>query len=164
MNTTRGTFRTQVRPGDEAEVRAIVAGTGFFRGDEIEIAAELVRERLERGAGSGYEFIFADTPGGTAGYACFGLIGCTIWSYDLYWIAVAPAAQGAGLGRRLLGEVERRVSSVGGRHLYAETSGTPRYEPTRRFYLSTGFTVAAELPDFYAPGDSKVIFRKVLSA
>ncbi len=164
MTVAPPNFRADTRPDDEAAVRAIVAGTGFFRDDEIEIAAELVRDRIERGAASGYEFIFADTPGGTVGYACFGLIGCTIGSYDLYWIAVAPDAQGAGLGRRLLGEVERRVSAVGGRHLYAETSGTQRYEPTRRFYTSAGFTAAAELPDFYAPGDSKVIYRKAIQA
>lgn len=160
--TTSEPFRNTVRESDESAVRAIVGATGFFRDDEARIAAELVRERFERGAASGYEFLFADTPERTIAYACFGPIGCTVGSYDLYWIAVDPSAQGAGLGRRLLDAVGARVKAGGGRRIYAETSGTPRYEPTRRFYLATGFTVVADIPDFYSPGDNKVIFCKSL--
>ncbi|MCG2778221.1 MAG: GNAT family N-acetyltransferase, partial [Desulfobacterales bacterium] len=39
-------------------------------------------------------------------------------SYDLYWIAVPPDFQGKGLGRRLLKEVEKRISSAGGKRSY----------------------------------------------
>jgi hypothetical protein len=43
-----------------------------------------------------------------------------------------------------------------------ETSSRPLYEPTRRFYLACGYRLEAQLEDFYAPGDGKVIFLKVL--
>jgi hypothetical protein len=53
--------------------------------------------------------------------------------------------------------------SPGGARLYAETSSRPQYAPTRAFYRAAGFDPAAELPDFYAPGDGKVVFAKLLA-
>jgi hypothetical protein len=46
--------------------------------------------------------------------------------------------------------------------VYAETSSRPQYEPTRSFYRACGYRLEARLEDFYAPGDGKVIFLKVL--
>ena len=46
--------------------------------------------------------------------------------------------------------------------MYLETSTRPQYVPTRAFYLRSGYEIAAELPEFYAPGDGKAIFLKVL--
>ena len=48
--------------------------------------------------------------------------------------------------------------------VYVETSTRPQYAPTRAFYLACGYQLAAELPDFYAPGDGKAIFLKLLTA
>lgn len=146
-------------------VRRIVDATGFFRAAEVDIAVELVEERLAKGEASGYEFVFADDPRGrTVGYACYGPIACTIGSFDLYWIAVEPAAQRCGLGRILLAETERKIRRQAGRRIYIETSGRPQYEPTRAFYRRCGYREDAVLTDFYAPGDDKVVYVKVLDA
>lgn len=157
-------FRSDVAPADVAAVRALVSATGFFRPDEIEIAAELVEETLERGAASGYRFLFADAgdADGLAGYACFGPVPATRSGFDLYWIAVAPNMQGRGLGRQLLEATESQCREAGGRRLYADTSGRADYAPTRAFYRRTGFEVAAVFPDFYADSDDKVVFCKAL--
>lgn len=155
-------FRTAVHPDDVAGVRDLVSATGYFNAEEVAIAAELVAERLERGAASGYEFLFAEGADRLAGYACWGRVPCTLTTWDLYWIAVDPAEQGTGLGRRLLEEVERRVLAAGGSAVYAETSGRPQYQSTRAFYLRCGYAVGAEFPDFYAPDDPKVVFVKRL--
>ena len=48
------------------------------------------------------------------------------------------------------------------RRIYVETSTRPQYEPTRGFYRSRGYRLTAELPDYYAPGDGKATFVKVL--
>ena len=32
----------------------------------------------------------------------------------------------------------------------------------RGFYASLGYRIVAEFPDFYAPGDAKIVFRKNL--
>ncbi|MFO1076810.1 MAG: GNAT family N-acetyltransferase [Planctomycetota bacterium] len=155
-------FRTELRPGDEEAVRAIVASTGFFNAEEIDIAVELVQERRAKGDASGYHFLFLDIDGRTVGYACYGPIPATVSSHDLYWIAVQAGARGHGLGQRLMAATERAIARAGGTRVYAETSSRPQYEPTRAFYRRCGYRVEADLVDFYAPGDGKVIFGKVV--
>lgn len=156
-------WRTTLHAADTAAVRDLVEATGFFSADEIAIAAELVAERLARGAASGYEFLLLEQGGRLLGYTCYGKIPGTTGSYDLYWIVVAPDRQGRGLGQQLLAATETAVRDGGGRLLYAETSARAQYAPTRRFYERAGFHAAAELPDYYAPGDGKVIYAKVLA-
>lgn len=160
---TTGGLRTGVAPADPARIRALVAATGFFSAEEVAIAGDLAEETLATGGRAGYAFCFADGPAGLDGFTCFGRIPGSDWSFDLYWIVVSPARQGAGLGRRLLAATESAVVAAGGGRLYVDTSSRPQYAPTRAFYLACGYTVAAELPDFYRPGDGKVVFVKVLA-
>jgi ribosomal protein S18 acetylase RimI-like enzyme len=110
-----------------------------------------------------YEFLglFADNT--LVGYACYGPTPSADGTFDLYWIAVHPAAQGAGAGGRLLREVERRVRIRGGRLLIVETSSRPPYARTRRFYDACGYREAARVADFYAPADDRVILAKRLA-
>jgi ribosomal protein S18 acetylase RimI-like enzyme len=157
-------LRFEVRESDHDAVRSIVERTDFFRPDEVDVAVELVDERLKRGAVSGYDFVFAETSGSVVGYACFGPIACTLASFDLYWIAVDPAAQGQGLGRLVLAAAERQIAAAGGRRIYIDTSGQPKYAPTRSFYERTGFRCEARLVDFYAAGDDRLIFSKAVAA
>jgi D-alanine-D-alanine ligase len=157
------TYRTEVRPEDRQVVRAILESTGFFHPEEIVVAVELVDERLQRGEASGYLFEFAQLAGEVAGYTCFGPIACTRASFDLYWIGVHQSHRRVGLGRLLLARAEERIRRLGGQRVYVETSSRPQYDPTRRFYLACGYRQEVQLEDFYAPGDGKVIFLKVLS-
>ena len=147
---------------DPARIRRLVAATGRFSADEQGIAEELALERIEKGRLSGYEFEFACQGDRLLGYACFGPIPGTEKSWDLYWIAVDPGQQGTGLGSSILARVEAAIRRAGGAMLYADTSSIAAYGPTRGFYLARGFGVTAELPDFYRPGDGKVIFSKRL--
>jgi GNAT superfamily N-acetyltransferase len=156
------TYRDTVADTDPASVRAITRSSGFFHPDEIDTAVELVEERLWKGLKSGYRFIFADEAGRTVGYSCFGPIACTKSSFDHYWLAVANDARGRGLGTALIGATERAIAGLGGTRIYIETSSRPQYDPTRAFYAARGYALEAELRDFYAPGDSKVIYVKVL--
>jgi ribosomal protein S18 acetylase RimI-like enzyme len=157
-------LRSTPRPSDGSEIRRIVAATQFFRAAEVDIAVELVEEALEKGAAkSGYHFYFDDAPGGgLRGYSCYGPIDGTESSWDFYWIAVDPAAQGQGIGQRLLVASERDAAARGARRFWVETSTMALYEPTRRFYHRAGYTDAAALADFYAPGDGKLILVKEL--
>lgn len=155
-------FREAARPEDLHEVGRLVRATGFFSEEEIGIAVELVGERLAKGDTSGYSFLFAEDVERLTGYACFGRIPGTVHSYDLYWIAVDPGFQGKGVGRRVMEGAEAIILRDGGRLVYADTSSRSQYEPTRRFYVSCGYHQAAFLPDFYAPGDGKVIYMKSL--
>ena len=126
-------------PGDREAVGRLVRATGFFSEEEAAIAVELVDERLAKGEASGYFFLFAEEEGRLLGYTCFGPIPGSVHSYDLYWIAVDPDAQGRGLGKKLMAESERIMAERGARRVYADTSSRPQYEPTRAFYLACGY-------------------------
>jgi D-alanine-D-alanine ligase len=156
------TFRSEVRPDDRETVRHLVASTGVFSPVEIDVAVELVDDRLEHGPESDYHFVFAEHEGRTVGYTCYGQIALTAASYDLYWIAVDKTFHGRKIGRLLLEKSEELVRQAGGRQVYIETSNRHHYAPTRGFYLRCGYQQAALLTDFYAPGDDKVIYAKVL--
>ncbi len=155
-------IRHHVEPRDPQRVRRLAESTGFFSRAEVDVAEELVLERISKGAASGYHFVFLDANGQTAGYACYGPVPMTASAFDLYWIAVAPDSQGKGLGRLILLETERLIHQAGGATVYAETSGRTQYASTRAFYERMGFRVASVLEDFYAPGDNKVIYAKTL--
>jgi ribosomal protein S18 acetylase RimI-like enzyme len=82
----------------------------------------------------------------------------SVW--NLWWIGVAPALHGTGIGRALMGAIERSVQAAGGRLLVIETSALPALARTRRFYERLGYARCGEVPDFYSDGDGKVIFAR----
>jgi len=158
------TLRRELRPSDRPAIERLLAATGFFNAEELEVALELVDDRLTAGSDSHYRFLVAEVGSRVAGYACWGPIPGTTESADLYWIAVDPAHQGFGVGRTLLEASEEWLVEAGRPRVWVETAGRDQYAPTRAFYRACGYRIAAELADFYAPGDDKVIFLKVLKA
>jgi ribosomal protein S18 acetylase RimI-like enzyme len=81
-------------------------------------------------------------------------------TWDLYWIAVARAIQGKGIGRELLTITENKIKAAGGKLLILETSSTPDYDRTNRFYQLMGYTAVSRIKDFYAPGDDQILYEK----
>ncbi|MBU0699555.1 MAG: GNAT family N-acetyltransferase [Proteobacteria bacterium] len=163
-STTSGVFfRYAVTPEDTQNVRQLTSATGFFSEPEVDVAVELVEERLAKGTASGYYFVFVDRENRLAGYACYGPIPCTVSGYDLYWIAVHPEFQKKGLGRTIFNETERLIREAGGTRIYADTSQKPQYDDTRAFYDRCGFDIAAVLEDFFDRGDGKVIYAKSIA-
>jgi hypothetical protein len=57
---------------------------------------------------------------------------------------------------------EKELLKAEGRLSIIETSSTPAYEKTRHFHLNHGYEVICRIPDFYAPGDDKLILQKRL--
>lgn len=156
-------WRTTLLAGDAERIAGLCAASGVFTDAEVAVARELAEDRLAHGARSSYRFVLAERPHGLlAGYACYGPAPCTESAWDLYWIVVHPAAQGAGLGRALLDRVAAAAGAAGGTALYAETAGKPAYAPTRAFYARNGFHAVATVPDFYARGDAKLILVRPL--
>ena len=98
-----------------------------------------------------------------AGYLSWGPTPLTEGTYDLYWMAVAPDKQGRGYGKRLVGWLEERARAERGRLVIIETSSQTKYKPTREFYLGLGYREAARIPDFYKPGDARIIYTKYLN-
>jgi ribosomal protein S18 acetylase RimI-like enzyme len=156
-------FRTHVRRQDADAIETLIRRTGVFNEEEIEFARELVEETLAKGEETaGYYFLFADGEHGLEGYACLGMIPGTNRRCELYWIAVDPNARRRGLGRRLQHAAEDLARDLDAVYLIAETSTVPAYAAARGFYLSGGFELIAEVPDWHDDGDGNAIFRKRL--
>jgi ribosomal protein S18 acetylase RimI-like enzyme len=175
-------------------VEQILRNTAVFGEDEVAVALELFdetfsHERTANGdqrsehdadrqspvagrylfspapASSDYAFLGAFTPEDELiGYACYGPTPGTDRTYDLYWIAVDPSAQGTGSGTILLREVERRLRGQHARLLVVETSSRSEYTATRAFYERRGYAEVARVGHFYAPGDDRIIFTKRFQA
>ena len=88
----------------------------------------------------------------------------TSGTWNLYLIAVHPEHQGRGVGAALVRHIEHALAERGERVLLVETSGLPEFERTRAFYLANGYDEEARIREFYAAGEDKVVFRKVLTA
>lgn len=146
---------------DGSQIQDITARTGFFNQEEVECVRAIWEEFVTLGSEvSGYKFLIDRDGGRVLGFACYGPRDLTSGVFDLYWIAVDPDAHRSGVGRRLLTACEQAVRQAGARMLVAETSGTPLYEPTRKFYLGMGYTLEANIKDFYSEGDDLAIFIK----
>jgi ribosomal protein S18 acetylase RimI-like enzyme len=163
MNPKKLIYREELRSSDRDDIRRIVSSSGFFSEEEIELALELVDDRLARGEESDYHYIVAGDGKKLFGFACYGPIPATRSSYDLYWIAIDEVRRGEGVGKKLMAKTEDLISKRGGRRVYAETSARSQYEPTRLFYEALGYSQGAYLEDFYAPGDGKIIYVKTLA-
>ena len=129
------TFRTSPEKRDIKRVMEIVKSTKFFYDHEVEVAVELVTERISHGESTGYYFVFAEVDGVTAAYSCYGPITMSKTSFDLYWIATHNDFRGKGIGRLLLEETYIHARNLGCKIIIAETSGLEHYSPTRAFYI-----------------------------
>jgi GNAT superfamily N-acetyltransferase len=156
-------IRASTRTDRDTIVRFTHA-TSFFRDDEMQIAIEVLDEALAKGQAGHYQSYTAESGGIPVGWICYGPTPCTLGTFDIYWIVVAPEAQNQGIGSLLLTHAEQRIAAGGGRLSIIETSGRPIYDATCHFYLRRGYREAARLDEFYAPGDDKIIYIKRLTA
>jgi ribosomal protein S18 acetylase RimI-like enzyme len=146
---------------DRDRIEEITRAVGLFREDEIPVALEVFDEAVAKGPDGSYRTLGVESDGQLAGWICWGPTPCTLGTYDLYWMAVDPAAQAAGIGTALLREMEGRLAGSA-RLIVVETAGRPDYRPTRAFYEARGYRKASIIPDFYAPGDDQVVYVKAL--
>jgi ribosomal protein S18 acetylase RimI-like enzyme len=149
-------------PGDKPALLRMLKNTPEFKPFEVTVAEELIDYYLTDGIKSGYIIQIVEDNGEVAGYICYGETPCTVGTWDIYWIAVDRSRRGKGLGKALSETAETAIKQTRGRLIFIETSSTPLYENTRQFYLARGYEVIARIPDFYMPGDDKLILQKKL--
>jgi ribosomal protein S18 acetylase RimI-like enzyme len=153
----------RIETEDRESIRNLVAGTGAFKGHEVDVAIELVDIALTQPGQDDYHpFVLVEEDGTVAAYACFGKNEMTAATFDLYWLATRADRQGKGYGRKIVSFVEEEIRRRGGRLLVIETSSQESYGDTRAFYEKIGCTLAARLPDYYDEGDDKLIYLKSL--
>ena len=161
-----------LRPRDRERVAELLVSTAVFSRDEIDVALQLFDATVRDDDGSAgaddaqapdYEFTGAFDGERLLGYACAGPTPATEGTFDLYWLAVDPTAQGKGIGTTLVRAVERELRDRGARMLLVETSSRPDYSNTRAFYARCGYTEAARIRDFYAPADDRIMLTTRLT-
>lgn len=94
-------------------------------------------------------------------------------TYFLWQIGVAPPSQGKGIGKKLLGEVEKEVKKKGLRRI--EVTIDPLNLPSRKLFEKTGYrnisekageTIEVEgktaVKDYYKPGRHFMLYEKVI--
>jgi ribosomal protein S18 acetylase RimI-like enzyme len=146
---------------DRAAIERMFRSNTIFGDHEVAVALEVFDASLLPGQAD-YESLGIEVEGQLAGWICWGPTPCTTGTFDMYWIAVDPSVHGAGLGSRLVAEMERRLAGRA-RLIVVETGGRKEYDATRRFYLARGYQETARVSDFYAPGDDQVIYVKRLA-
>ena len=136
--------------------------TPEFKPSEVAVAEEVIDSYLENPLSSGYNILVAEDSSTLAGYVCYGPTPLTEGTWDIYWEAVAQEKRGQGIGSLLTKSAEEEIIRAKGRLALIETSSTPAYEASRRFHTGHGYKIVALVPDFYAPGDDKLILQKRL--
>jgi ribosomal protein S18 acetylase RimI-like enzyme len=146
---------------DKPTLMALLRSTPEFKPAEVVVAEEVIDAYLADPA-SGYNTLVAQDGSNIKGYICYGPTPLTESTWDVYWVAVAAGEQGRGVGGALMAHAEAKIREAKGRLIVIETSSQPGYEKARRFYLKRGYETIAHIPDFYAPGDDKLILQKRL--
>ncbi len=146
-------------PDDRKDLLQILKNTGVFKDYEINVADEVIQDSLKPAADY-FSFCAVNGENRAVGFVCCGPTPCTSGTYDLYWIAVDLVYQGKGIGKQLLQQAESFVLEKGARLMLIETSSTAEYDNTRYFYLKSGYRQIAVVPEYYRPGDDKIIYGK----
>lgn len=151
-----------ITPADIETIVALTAATDMFKPLEIVALREVLDDYFEEEMARGHVAVAWEDAGRIAGFTYYGPVPLGDRTWQLWWIAVAKNQQGLGVGSRLLRHAEDDMRRKNGRLLFIETGSAPHYEPTRHFYRKFGYEQHALLMDYYADGDSMVIFRKAL--
>jgi GNAT superfamily N-acetyltransferase len=148
---------------DRKAIEEILRSTEYFYEFEIETALEIADATIAKGEEkSGYIWMKIVDDDGFIAFANYAKNDFSTHSWDLFWIAVHQNSRNKKLGSLLLKAVEDDVRHSGGKILWIETSGRPLYASTEAFYKRNGYTLQASLKDFYAEGDPKQIYARVL--
>jgi ribosomal protein S18 acetylase RimI-like enzyme len=157
------------RPEDMTALIALADAVGLFPPEQLDSLSDMLSDYFndnrngDNRNGDRFWLIDDDDNDGAVGVAYCEPERMTDQTWNLQLIAIHPDRQGQGRGASLLRSVEQTLLARGGRMLLVETSGVPDFEPTRAFYRKCGYEEEARIRDFYAAGDDKVVFRKVLN-
>lgn len=144
-----------MRRDDLDGVRLVLDSTGLFPSSMVDEMAEPFLS-----GNAQHLWLVAVSEDQTFGFAYCEPERMTEGTYNLLAIAVSADRQRSGIGAALIRCVENDVRDRNGRILLVETSTDPDQDGARAFYLKDGFTEEARIRDFYAPGQTKVVFWK----
>ncbi|MBD2294480.1 GNAT family N-acetyltransferase [Anabaena sphaerica FACHB-251] len=147
---------------DDTNALIAVAETIGFQAQELDYLKKMLSDYFKDGETESFWLTYEENE--PVGVAYCEPERMTHQTWNLLLIAIREDLQGQGRGGKLLHYVEQTLIARGGRMLVVETSGLPEFERTRAFYGKYGFQEEARIRDFYAAGDDKIVFRKLLNA
>lgn len=148
-----------LRPADLPAIKAIVNSVNLFPADLLD---EMTAAHFADSGSSDLWFVSVDQEPVAVAYVAPERMTSGTWNNFL--LAVAKDHHGKGHGLALLRHVETATRARGGHLLLVETSGLPEFARTRGFYGSVaGYANVGLIPDFYQPGEDKIIFAKALT-
>jgi ribosomal protein S18 acetylase RimI-like enzyme len=147
---------------DRQAVAGMLGACGVFSSEEVQVALEVLDAGLAGGVDGDYPLFGLEIDDQLQGYVCIGKTPLTLSTWHLYWICVAPEAQGRGAGRALQAHAENFIRARGGERLVLETSSQDSYQRTRTFYHSAGYQETGRIKSFYKAGDDCIVFCKEL--
>ncbi|MDP4175156.1 MAG: GNAT family N-acetyltransferase [Bacteroidota bacterium] len=150
----------KLKPEDRPQIVEVLTKIVQFTKTECEVALELIDLALFRPEQEDYLIYVFEEDNKIFGYHCTGRRALTDGVFDLYWIVVDPQMQGKGIGSQLLKHAEEIVKENKGRWLLVETSSKDSYNSTRYFYMKKGYSIVAQINDFYTVNDNLIIFGK----
>ncbi|HEY9621970.1 MAG TPA: GNAT family N-acetyltransferase [Crinalium sp.] len=158
------------KPNDIAAILSITEAIGFQL-DELEVVRKLLtdyfadssgRDPLQNSNAERFWLTNDEDNNGVIGVTYCEPERMTDQTWNLQLIAIHSNYQGQGHGGKLLRQVEEMLKAHGGRMLLVETLAS--FDLAQAFYKKYGYEEEARIRDFYAAGDDKVVFRKMLTA
>ena len=157
------------KPDDMAAILSIAEAIGFQPG-ELKVVNQLLtdyftdvssRDSLQNNNAERFWLTNDQDNDESIGVAYCEPERMTDQTWNLQLIAIHPDYQGQGHGGELLRYVEETLKVRGGRMLLVETLAS--FDLAQAFYRKHGYEEEARIRDFYATGEDKVVFRKVLT-
>ena len=147
-----------VEPADLPALKSVIDENELFPSALLD---DMIAGYFAEDEASGYWLTYDD--GGAVAVAYYAPERMTEGTWNALLLAVRPDQQGKGLGASLMTYIEQTLSERGERVLLVETSGLDEFERTRNFYQKIGYEAEARIREFYARGEDKIVFRKVLA-
>lgn len=147
-----------VRPATAADVRAIggiAEEAGLFPSAFV---PDMIASFLKGDDGAKW-LIACDTQSKPVGFAFAKHEDLTDRVWNLLALGVSPAARGQGHATTLLSEIEE---SLGARMIVIDTTQRDEQAAARSFYETSGYLHCGTIKDFYAKGEDKLTYAKVL--
>lgn len=151
-------------PADVEACAAIVGGDPLWRRYGVTAAAarRALRGVLAAGrarAAETGEVAVARRRGTVLGFVWYRRSGTFHHSGYIRWIAVAEAARGLGVGRRLMAHAEARILARGPNVFLMVSDFNVG---AQAFYRTLGYRQVGAVPDYVVRGVTELVFRKTL--
>lgn len=148
------------RPSDLPGLCRVLEEVGCF---DSEFLDELFDDRSGTNRVGSY-CITGEFNGDPIGWCCAELTSVSGGMWNLSVLAVAPAAQHRGFGRRMVAQLEQDLGHVGQRVLTVDLSNHHNPLAAREFFKGIGYEEVSQPVGAWPDGEERIVLSKHLAA